>query len=157
MLTTRPAQTSDYSLFLSLNREIQALHAQAEPELFKPADQMNLSEEDFNKMISDNNNLIVFAESEGVACGYVYAEILDRKENSYRYGLKLMYIDQLGVSAKNRGQGIGKYLLNHIVSVAKSKQIHRIEVDCWTFNEEAIGFYSKFGFKTFNEKFCIKC
>ena len=106
-------------MFLKLNQEIQSLHAQVEPTIFKPT--FELSRDDFIKLISDKNAKIFFAELDGEAVGYVYFELLNKKETPHSYARKLIYIHHLGVESSVRWSGIGKALLGYVVDFAKSK------------------------------------
>lgn len=152
MLKIRPAEKSDYEIFLGISREIQAIHANAEPALFKPAEQFGLSSDEFERLISDPKNVVLLIEKNGVSCGYLYADIIERPENAYAFGFKRMYIHHIGVRAENRGQGLGQALLKEAIRIAKSAKVQRIEVDFWSFNDKARSLFTNFGFKTFNEK-----
>jgi ribosomal protein S18 acetylase RimI-like enzyme len=63
-----------------------------------------------------------------------------------------MYISNVCVDKKNRGMGIGNFLLNNIVRYAKSNQCKRIILDVSKDNNAAISLYKKNGFKTNIEK-----
>ena len=43
-------------------------------------------------------------------------------------------------------------LLDKATDFAKEKGVTRLELDSWSFNENALSLFKKYGFKTFNEK-----
>jgi ribosomal protein S18 acetylase RimI-like enzyme len=153
----RPATSQDFELFRELNAEVQSLHAEAVPNLFKPASEMSLSQADFDKLIANPEMKITIAESEdGKALGYVFTQILNRPENPYRYGSKMLYINHLAVRTEARKQGVGKALMIHAVAEGKASGISRIELDVWSFNEKAVSVFKNFGFETYNLKMILK-
>lgn len=58
-------------------------------------------------------------------------------------GINADYVDMLFIHPESRGKGIGKKLLLHAINELKARK-----VDVNEQNEQAIGFYEKFGFKT---------
>jgi ribosomal protein S18 acetylase RimI-like enzyme len=152
----RKAVAGDFPLVLELNREIQALHAKAEPSLFKPADHLNLSAERFRASVADPELRIYVAETEqGAAAGYVFAETPVRAESPYRFPARILYVHHLGVGHAHRGRGVGKRLMAHLVEQAKRDGFERIELDVWSFNRSARAFYAAAGFLTFNERMSL--
>ena len=50
-----------------------------------------------------------------------------------------------------KGKGYGKLLMQEVKQIAKQKGISRIELNVWTFNEDAVKFYEKLGFETYRK------
>lgn len=48
---------------------------------------------------------------------------------------------------EHRGKGIGKYIMNLIINMAKEKGYKQIELETASVLKEAIGLYNKYGFK----------
>jgi len=63
------------------------------------------------------------------------------------YG-KHVYLNEIAVSKKYRGKGIGKNLMNSFLKICKKKRAS-IKVDTLIKNKRTIEFYKKFGFKPF--------
>ena len=55
-----------------------------------------------------------------------------------------MYLEDLLVTEKMRGQGIGKILLDKLIEVAQENKFNGIEWQVLDWNEPAINFYKKF-------------
>lgn len=79
------------------------------------------------------------AEEEGKICGFALYYI--------RYSTwkgQAMYLEDILVTEKARGRGIGKLLFDRLIEEAKAKKFNRI---CWQvleWNEPAINFYRKY-------------
>ena len=71
--------------------------------------------------------------------GYVAYHIKDKHD-------KILWIDQLVIDENNRKQGYGKKLINKLQEIAKKEECKRIELDCWSFNQNAIDMYKHIGF-----------
>ena len=58
-----------------------------------------------------------------------------------------MHIEQLGVKKTEHNRGIGTNLIEEIKEIAKLNKCDNIVLDVWSFNDSAIKFYKKKGFK----------
>ena len=57
---------------------------------------------------------------------------------------KCIYLDDIIVTEKMRGLGIGKALFNALVSVAKKMKVRKLEWQVLNWNKPAISFYKKY-------------
>lgn len=65
----------------------------------------------------------------------------------YKYSTwkgKCLFLEDIIVTEKMRGTGIGKLLFDRIVEVAKDKKVRRLEWQVLEWNEPAIKFYKKY-------------
>ena len=67
-----------------------------------------------------------------------------------------MYLEDLLVSEKYRGQGIGKLLFNQLIEEAKVKNYNGIAWQVLDWNEPAVNFYKKIGAVKFDGEW-INC
>ena len=112
-------------------------HQEGRPDIFE---EMTV-EQCKNKILKDFDRLeILVALKDDVITGYISYEI---KEKSY----KKLYIDQLAVANKFKGQGFGKLLIEEVKKIAKEEGCRRIEFNCWMFNTHAQGMYEHLGFQ----------
>ena len=58
---------------------------------------------------------------------------------------KVMYLEDILVTEKMRGKGIGKMLMNRLIEEAKEKGFKRISWQVLDWNQSAIEFYKKYG------------
>ncbi|MDA0782503.1 MAG: GNAT family N-acetyltransferase [Proteobacteria bacterium] len=59
---------------------------------------------------------------------------------------RIYYINNIAVSDRCRGKGVGKKLLEYTIEKAKNNGYSAVELDVTSVNENAIGFYKKHGF-----------
>lgn len=65
----------------------------------------------------------------------------------YKYSTwkgKCLFLEDIIVTEKLRGKGIGKILFDKIVEVAKNEKVRRLEWQVLDWNEPAIKFYKKY-------------
>ena len=105
---------------------------------------MELEEEKVSK--SELKGIIVAEEkSRGKVIGYTS---FDTKPTYDEWYGKHIYLFEICVNNKYRGKGIGKLLINKVISFAKNKKAN-LKVDTFFKNKNTIEFYKKLGFKPF--------
>lgn len=70
---------------------------------------------------------------------------------SYHYNtkyIKVLWIDQLVVEEKSRNKGYAKILMDEIKKIATDEECVRIELCCWSFNDNALQMYKHLGYTT---------
>ena len=72
--------------------------------------------------------------------GYIEYEIKEK-------ATKFIWIDELIITEKERGKGYGTLLLNEIKRIQDEENIPRIELNVFSFNENAIKLYKKLGYE----------
>ncbi|WP_409198374.1 GNAT family N-acetyltransferase [Methanobrevibacter acididurans] len=63
-----------------------------------------------------------------------------------------LYIGEIAINPKNRGQGLGKLVINKIIKYAKNKGYKRVVLDADFRNLGALKLYESLGFSVFNQK-----
>lgn len=151
----RPATVDDASSISTLNAEVQELHAQALPHIFRPPSSGAFPPGEVAQWFESPSNQVFLACEGGVAVGYIWASLVSRPETSYRYAMDLVYINHLVVQAAYRRKGVGQALVEKVMSLAREKGISMVQLDVWSFNEQARAFFQRQGFTTFNERMWI--
>ena len=144
-------ETNDYRLIAQLNVEVQNLHAQLHPALFKPHNIVEI-EKALAAFLSDPNCKTYLAHFNGIPIGYALFFIREINENAFHYQLKSLYIDQIAVLSKYQQTGAGKLLLEQAELLAKANGIQRIELDHWSSNTVAAAYFRKRGFTLCKER-----
>ena len=120
---------------------IAELHRNGRPDMFGDL----VSKYDVNQVgqrLSAEDNGVFVAETDGKVVGYVFCDIISEGN-----GLTL-YIDDLCVDPESRSHGIGTKLLDRAKEYAEEKNCRCVMLNVWEFNENAVEFYKKYGFKT---------
>ena len=89
--------------------------------------------------IFESDSMIVITDDNRIL-GYLPYKIKEKR-------VKLMDIDQLVIKETNRGQGLGRRLMDEAKKIAEENNCARIVFNCWSFNENALKVYDHMGFK----------
>jgi GNAT superfamily N-acetyltransferase len=114
----------------------------------KMEDQVVATEESLRVSLFEKKQAeVIFAEVEGVAVGFA----LFFHNYSTFIGKANLYLEDLFVNEKYRGQGHGKALLNELAKIAVQRECERLDWVCLNWNEPSIDFYKSLGAKPLPE------
>ncbi len=151
----RAATILDVDALVSLNAHVHSIHVEALPLLFRnqpPVDEVAVA---FRKMIEDPTAFWLLAE-ETTACGYLYAQFHERPENWFRAAFQVCNISHISVHPDARRKGVARQLVAAVVAEAERRDFTRIELDVWSFNQDARKVFRRLGFQVFNERMEFK-
>ena len=97
-------------------------------------------------MTGENSNIIV-AERNGIICGMACVNYVNKPETPYTKERSFYHVQEIAVDANFRRQGVAKEMVEFMIADAKKRNLGRIELDVWEFNDSAIDFYRAVGFK----------
>ncbi len=141
MAIVRPATEADIPRILELYRElaISALPVEQGREPFP---------DDYRRIFTEIKNMpgceLMVAEHEGMAVGTVVLLIVPNLSHT---GLPWALAENLVVDSRYRGQGLGKLLMNDIITRAKKAGCYRIGLSSDVRRHEAHKFYRALGFE----------
>ncbi len=136
-LEIREANISDIDCgLLEVYIEGYRYHQNGRPDIF-----INISDEDLkNDLIKNFDRLstIVILDNDHIV-GYLSYNIKKRHTGK-------LNVDQLIITEKYRGKGLGQKLMEEAKRIAKDNDCDRIELNCWLFNENALAMYEHIGY-----------
>ena len=144
----RYANREDLPRVNELRKQVNDLHVEGRPDIFKPGFNQEMQDFLYKIFESDNMNVIV-AEREGVICGFACVQYVDKPESPYSYARLFYDVDEFCVDAAFRRQGVATEMFDFIKQQAKAKGFDRVELNMWEFNEDARAFYEAVGFTTY--------
>jgi ribosomal protein S18 acetylase RimI-like enzyme len=147
MLKIRRATRDDIPVLCDLSGAIQEGHREAHPDYFKPHESTPQMIEEYQAHLADANTYVYIGEVDGKVVGHIIGQVIDKPENSYMYAVRYLYVAEMGVSTEHRSAGYGEQLMQQVFELAKSLNIRRVILNVWAFNERAIAFYKRQGFK----------
>ena len=148
----RLAVEADAALLSSLNADVQALHAEALPWLFKPPGPETFTPADASALLAKPDNLVFLAEVGSDPAGYAYAEVVRRAETPLRYAYDEVHLHHISVRPAWRRRGVGEALVDAARQAASQRGIALLTLIVWSFNEGARAFFRRQGFTTYNER-----
>ena len=149
----RQAVSTDGLLLSSLSMDVQRLHAEHHPDIFKMPQNDGFAVQFFNEMLANPLVRIFIAEEDGKALGCVLCKLVEREENPFTVAMRYLLMDQISVQPKAQGKGVGKALIEQVKILAKEWNVSRVQLDSWGFNTSAHAFFEKMGFEKFNDRF----
>jgi len=137
----RTATENDAAAIFSLIKEL--------AEYEKLSDQISTTEKELKETLFGKDKFveILLAEFNGEIVG----QALFFKNFSTFLGKPGIYLEDLYVKPEMRGKGIGKMLLDKIISIAKERNYGRVEWSVLDWNKPAIDFYKKIGAKPLDD------
>ena len=141
------ASIADTQLLSSLCMDVQQLHAQNHPDLFKTPQSPDFAVSFFENLLQSDAMYIYIAEENGQALGYIFFKVVERDENPFLFARRYLMIDQISVRPEVQGQGVGKALIQQVEVAARELGIPRIELGSWDFNTNAHGFFERMGYE----------
>jgi ribosomal protein S18 acetylase RimI-like enzyme len=146
-MSIRRAQAQDIPDILRLLVQVNMVHHNARPDLFKgPATKYSAAE--LREILRDDDNP-VFVYTEGDQfLGYIFCQAEICKESPLRTGIRTLYIDDLCVDETARGQHVGESLYRYVLDYAKKLGFYNVTLHVWGGNDGAQAFYEKMGLKT---------
>ena len=142
----RFAKEKDLDIINELRKQVNDIHVEGRPDLFKAG--FGAEIRDFAKVImSGENSDIIVAERNGIICGMVCVDYVNKPETPYSKARSFYHVQEIAVDANHRRQGVAKELLEFMIADAKKRKLGKIELDVWEFNDSAIEFYQAVGFR----------
>ena len=152
-MNIRKATTTDSFALSRLSRDVQSLHAQNYPNVFRMPDSDDFARSFFDEMLADLAVTIFIAEENGETVGCIVCKLIERPENPFTFAARTLHVDQISVHPAAQGLGIGTALMQKADSLAAEFNVQRIQLESWGFNTKAHGFFESQGFQKFNFRF----
>lgn len=148
----RLANVDDVVDISKLLLQIQKIHAELRPDLFK-FEGKKYDAVELERIIShkDKSPIFVYIDDDKIV-GYAFCIIVNHFDASSDY--KNLYIDDLCVNQNCRGKGIGTALYNYVLDYAKSIGCYNVTLNVWNGNDDALKFYKNVGMKV--QKVCME-
>lgn len=144
----RFARQEDLDRVNELREQVNELHVNGRPDIFKPGFGVELREHIHDMWGKEDKDIIV-AERDGVICGFACVTFCVRPESPYYLERRFYDVDEFGVDESFRRQGVGTEIFDFIKADAKRRGFYKIELNMWEFNTGALEFYEAAGFKTY--------
>jgi ribosomal protein S18 acetylase RimI-like enzyme len=154
-MNIRIATPKDSLILSTLCRDVQSLHAEHHPQVFKMPQSDDFAVDFFDEMLSAPEVTIYIAEEESLPIGYVVCRLFERPENVFTDANRFLFIDQISVRPEAQRRGVGTALLKQAEIRATELGLSKLQLDSWDFNLDAHACFEKFGFQKFNHRFWL--
>ncbi len=151
-LSIREATVSDYQGLCEIFEEVDSIHRQALPAIYRKPTGPARSREYIQGLIQDDATALLVAEGEGSLLGVIKVTVTETPDIPVYVPRTYAAIDTLAVKKECRRSGIGRSLLEAAEQWARNKGAAAAELTVMEFNEPAIAFYRRFGYKPASRK-----
>lgn len=148
-MTVRFACEKDIPQMNSLLYQVERVHQQGRPDLFKEGAK-KYTDNELKDMLKDKTKPIFAAVDENdVMKGYAFCVFQEHNGDNVLTDIKTLYIDDLCVDENCRGQHIGSVLYEAVKKFAKEQGCYNVTLNVWECNPSARKFYEKTGLKPY--------
>ncbi len=138
----RNAKPEDYSAVEKIMRQVQKMHIDWRPDIYKDSETI-FPLERFEQAVQENAFFVAECEEEVVgALSVVYRHI----ENPSQVTRDIIYVDSLAVEEHFRGRGIGHAFFDFLKELKDQKGYDGIELQVNAKNKAAYKMYAGYGF-----------
>lgn len=141
----RKAEKKDIPSIMELLHQVDMVHHVIRPDLFKP-NTTKYNEQELEDLLGNDSKPVFVFEDDGVL-GHAFCVVTEVKDDKLLQDIKTLYIDDICVNEKARGQHVGKALYEYVRDYAQSIGCNNITLNVWEGNEPAINFYRNMGMK----------
>ena len=140
----RMATQKDIPTICKLLAQVNLIHHLARPDVFKKG--LKYSEEDLKGLLQNKDRpILVHENSNGEMDGYCFCIIKTQKGSNLLQDMKTLYIDDLCIDEKRRGNNVGTLLFKSAEKLAKELGCYNLTLNVWSCNQSALKFYQKQG------------
>ena len=144
-MQVRRAREKDLAGVHELLNQVLSVHAAGRPDIFRAGTRKYTDAELLAMFEDDAHPVFVAVDDDGAVLGHAFCELQDyRKSNSWQPIMSL-YIDDICVDEKSRGQHVGTALYQHVIDFAREKGCHNVTLNVWECNPGARAFYDAMG------------
>lgn len=141
----RRAKQEDKPGILSLLSQVLTLHHEGRPDLFKGGVR-KYTDEELSMLIEDDKRPVFVGVNEAdEVLGYAFCVFIRHENNNILTDILTLYIDDLCVDEKCRGQHVGKALYEYVLAFAKESGCYNVTLNVWELNDGAKKFYEACG------------
>ena len=144
MKMIRKAQENDIPRIIELLHQVNMVHYEKRPDLFRPHT-TKYSEPELVALLGNGNNPIFVFDDDGLVQGYAFCQIKEVKGDILLQDIKTLYIDDICVDEKARGRHVGQTLFEFVREYAESIGCRNITLNLWEGNVPALCFYRSMG------------
>ena len=147
MNTVRRARTEDIPSILELLLQVDMVHHNGRPDLFKGNATKYNAEELVAIIENEKTPLFVCVDEENTVLAHMFCIVKQELNDSVITDIKTLYIDDICVDEKARGLGVGRTMFQFIKDYAKEEGFYNITLNVWCCNPDAMKFYEAMGMK----------
>ena len=147
-LVVRYAKENELEAVNRIRKQVNEVHTNGRPDIFREDGWQFIEHFVYTRFDQENSGIIVAAIEEKIV-GFAVVQYIVKPESPYSKERRFYHIEEFGVDENHRRKGIATAIIDFTKEDAKKRGFQKIELDMWEFNESALAFYERVGFKTY--------
>lgn len=147
-IIVRKAKRNELERVNELRNMVNKIHVNGRPDVFRQGFCDELRQHVYDKYDAGNSDVLV-AIMDNMICGFATVEYIEKPQSPYNNSRKFYRIEEFGVDENVRRKGVATALITFMKEDALRRGYKKIELDMWEFNDGALAFYEKVGFRTY--------
>ena len=146
-LSVRRAQAQDIPAIMALLVQVNMVHHNGRPDLFK-GPTTKYTEDELRAILSNEGTPVfvcVDGDGDGRVLGHGFCAFQRPGNTNLLCDNLTLYIDDICVDEAARGRGAGRALYGHIRAFARESSCYNVTLNVWSCNPGAMAFYEKLG------------
>lgn len=124
--------------------QVDMVHHNGRPDIFRIG--RKYSDNELKELLNDNQRpILVLTDENDEVTGYCFCIYQQHINNPVLTDIKTLYIDDLCVDKKLRGNHLGKELYEAAVRLARESGCYNLTLNVWSCNPSAMKFYEAQG------------
>lgn len=144
MNSVRRAEARDIPAILDLLVQVDMVHHNGRPDLFKGPATKYSAEELERILVDEETPVFVCTDEQNRVLGHGFC-VMQHSGGQLMEEHTTVYIDDICVDEEARGRGVGRALYEHILAFAREKGAYNVTLNVWTCNPGAMAFYERLG------------
>lgn len=142
--TVRRAVESDIPAIMDLLIQVNMVHHNGRPDLFKGPTTKYTPDELRGILANDDTPVFVCVDEGGAVLGHGFC-VLQHSGGQLMEAHDTLYIDDICVDEAARGRHVGSALYERILAHARELGCYNVTLNVWSCNPGAMAFYEKLG------------
>ena len=146
-MNIRYAREGDVPRLEELLVQVCNVHHAGRPDLFRAGGQKYDRRQLLDLLRDPDRPILVAADDGDRAVGYAFCVLQVHRGERVCQDMTTLYLDDLCVDERCRGQHVGQALYEAVLALARSMGCYNVTLNVWSCNPGAMRFYEKCGLK----------
>jgi len=151
-ICVRDATSSDIHALQGLFAEVDRLHWEQQPDVFREVTGPTRESAYLRALITDWRTGVIVAEMGTVLVGCLVIRIQETREIPILVPQRYAMVDTIVVGQAYRGKGVGRRLMASAETWVQARDVGRIELNVFEFNIGVHRFYESLGYSTLSRR-----
>ena len=153
IFTIRPATANDFEACCMLLDQIDTLHRENLPKLYRRSPETDVRDHDYwMGLVANDRAGVLVAERAETLVGLVQVKLQETPPVPILVPRRFAFVDTLAVDHRYRRKGVASQLMRAAEEWAIERQAEYMELTVLEFNKGAIAFYQELRYETLNQE-----